>query len=151
MTRSKRMDPVVKVAENREQAAARLLGEAQQRLQQQERRLGELVEYRDQYSQQFQHSSGQGMGVARLQDYRVFLARLNDAIQQQHIVVERCRQDCERQRGHWMATRTRTQALGKVVERYRREERHAAERREQHDLDERAQRCGGISDPDPED
>jgi flagellar FliJ protein len=140
MTRSKRMIPVVKVAENREQAAARVMGEAQQRLAAQLRKLEELITYRDQYSSEFQQRSGQGMGVARLQDYRLFLARLNDAIQHQERVVERCQQDVERQRRHWMSTRTRTQALGKVVDRYRREEQRVVERREQHDTDERAQR-----------
>jgi flagellar FliJ protein len=147
MTRSKRMIPVVKVAENREQVAARALGEAQQRLAAQQRKFEELVTYRDQYSSEFQHYSGQGMGVARLQDYRVFLARLNEAIQQQQRVVERCQLDCERQRGHWMSTRTRTQALGKVVDRYRREEGQVAERREQRDTDERA-RCARRREPD---
>ena len=67
MTRSKRMTPVVKVAENREQAAARVLGEARQRLEQQQRKLDELITYRDQYSQEFQQRSGQGMGVARIE------------------------------------------------------------------------------------
>ena len=148
MTRSKRMTPVVKVAENREQAAARLLGEARQRLEQQQRKLEELTTYRDQYSREFQHCSGQGMGVARLQDFRLFLARLNQAIEQQQRVVERCRQDCERQRLNWVDSRTRTQALGKVVDRYQREERHQAERREQHETDERAQRTR-HQEPDP--
>jgi flagellar FliJ protein len=140
MTRSKRMTPVVKVAENREQAAARLLGAAQQQLAAQQRKLEELATYRDQYSQEFQLRSGQGMGVARLQDYRVFLARLNQAIEQQQRVVARCEQDCERQRRYWMATRSRTQALDKVVDRYRREEHLASERREQHESDEHSQR-----------
>jgi flagellar FliJ protein len=134
------MTPVVKVAESREQAAARILGEAQQRLAAQQRKFDELITYRDQYSSEFQQRSGQGMGVARLQDYRLFLARLNEAIQQQQRVVALCQQDCERQRRHWMSTRTRTQALGKVVDRYRREELQAGERREQLDSDERAQR-----------
>ncbi|MCA1806069.1 MAG: flagellar export protein FliJ [Xanthomonadaceae bacterium] len=141
MTRSKRMTPVVKVAENREQAAARILGEARQRLEQQQRKLDELGTYRDQYSSEFQQRSGQGMGVACLQDFRVFLARLNEAIEQQQRLVERCRQESERQRLNWLSTRTRTQALGKVVDRYRREERHQAERREQLDTDERALRA----------
>ncbi len=149
MTRSKRMTPVVKVAENREQVAARILGEAQQRLSLQERRLDELVSYRDQYAEQFQQSSGMGMGAARLQDYRVFLARLHAAIEQQQRVIAHCRQDCERQRRNWMSTRTRTQALGKVVERYQREERRADERREQHDTDERAQRTRPAEPDEP--
>lgn len=147
MTRSKRMTPVVKVAESREQAAARVLGEARQRLEQQQRKLEELTTYRDQYSLEFQQCSGQGMGVARLQDFRLFLARLNEAIEQQRRLVERCQQDCERRRLQWVATRTRTQALGKVVDRYQREEQRVAERREQRDSDERAQR---VRQPEPD-
>lgn len=143
MTRSKRMKPVVKVAEGREQAAARVMGEAQRRLSEQEQKLEELISYRAQYTEQFQISGGAGLGAARLQDYRVFLSRLNQAIEQQHQRIEHCQQDCERQRSHWMATRTRSQALDKVVERYQREERRADDRREQRDSDEHGQRSGG--------
>ncbi len=145
MTRSKRMKPVVKVAEGREQAAARVMGEAQRQLQAQEDKLQELITYRAQYTEQFQVSGGAGLGAARLQDYRVFLSRLNQAIEQQHVRIAQCQQDCERQRSNWMATRTRSQALDKVVERYQREERRADDRREQNETDERAQR-GGTRD-----
>ena len=77
MSRSKRMKPVMQVAENREQQAARDLGAAQQRLAVQERKLEELQTYRDQYAQQFEQTGGGGIGAVRMQDYRVFLARLN--------------------------------------------------------------------------
>ncbi len=78
------------------------------------------------------------MDVKQLQEYRLFLARLNDAIAQQQKTVLQAERDVERCRSGWMRTRTRSQALDKVRERYQHVERQEAERREQADLDERS-------------
>jgi flagellar FliJ protein len=53
--------------------------------------------------------------------------------------VERARQDCAKQRQRWMEIHTRVQALGKVVTRYRDEERSDNDRREQKDSDAQSQ------------
>ncbi len=142
MTRSKRIEPVVKLAENRENDAARALGESMQQLERQEQRLLELTSYRDEYARRFESHAGGGMEPARLRDFRAFLAQLNQAIDQQRAVVEKARRDSEQQRRLWLGEHTRAKALDKVVERYRREEHHEAERREQKLLDEFAGRSG---------
>lgn len=131
------MQPVVRVAEDRERSAARALGEAQRRIAENEAKLAELVAYREQYSQDFDSAGGVGLGARRVHEYRVFFARLGAAISQQAEIVEKLRQDCENKRRHWLEIRTRAQALDKVTERYRRGERKLEERREQLDLDER--------------
>lgn len=138
MTKSKRMNPVVKVAEHREKDAARLFGQSQQRLEQQRARLSELVGYRDEYHLRFQHTCSQGVDVKQLQEYRLFLVRLNDAIAQQQKVIVQAEREMERCRAGWLRTRTRSQALDKVRARYQDAERQEAERREQAELDERS-------------
>ena len=50
MTRSKRMQPVQQLAQNREQKAVQKLGQSQQYLQAQQAKLEELRAYRDQYA-----------------------------------------------------------------------------------------------------
>ena len=150
MTRSKRMKPVVKVAGERERNAARVLGECRRRLAEQEEKLRQLQVYREDYARQFQDAAGQGLGAARLQDYRSFLARLNEAIRQQQQVVEQQRAECARQQDRWRDTRTHAKALDKVVERYRSEEHRMASRREQHDSDERAARGARCRDREDE-
>ncbi len=140
MTRSKRMDPVVQVAESRERDAARQLGEWQGRLAQHEARLAELLSYRDDYARQFESTGGNGLGAQRLQDYRAFLERLNSAVRQQEDVLAHTRGEIARLRSRWLDKRTHAKALDKVVERYREDERRAAERREQNESDERANR-----------
>lgn len=133
MTRSKRMEPVVEVTVQREREAAKRLGEAQQRMQAAEQRLDELVRYRDEYTDQF--ANGGSLAAARLRDYRIFLERLNQAVEQQRVLVVRAQQEAESQRQRWLAMRTRVQALGKVVDRYRVEERSQHERRLQKESD----------------
>ncbi|MGA7800077.1 MAG: flagellar export protein FliJ [Gammaproteobacteria bacterium] len=140
MTRSKRMQPVVRVAEDRERQAARALGDAQRALAENEAKLTELIGYREQYSRDFSAAGGAGLDARRVHEYRVFLDRLGVAVSQQSAAVEKLRGDCERSRQRWLETRTRAQALDKVTERYQSVERKAEERREQHDMDERALR-----------
>lgn len=136
MTRSKRIKPVVDVAERREQEQARHLGAAQTELQQHRHKLEQLIQYRDEYARQFENTGNNGLSVARLQDYRVFLNRLNQAIEQQKDVIRQAEQACEQQRQRWLDSRTRAQALDKVADRYQREEAQSRERQAQIETDE---------------
>jgi len=133
------MQSVVEVTASSERESARVLGELQKRVQAAEQRYQELIRYREDYTQQF--ANGGSLTVARLQDYRIFLSRLNQAVEQQQQLVERAQQDCAKQRQRWMEIHTRVQALGKVVTRYRDEERSDNDRREQKDSDAQSQQC----------
>jgi len=105
-------------------------------------RLHELISYREEYSRRYSESCGGGIGAMRLNEYRIFLSRLDQAIRQQQVQVEQARRDCDQKRQHWLASRTRAKALDKVMDRYQREELKDAERREQKEQDERAlHRC----------
>lgn len=141
MTRSKRMQPVVNVTANRERDAAQRFGECQQRVQAAEQRLDELIRYREEYTRQF--ADGGSLNAARLQDYRLFLDRLNRAVEQQRGFLERARAECAVLRQRWLDLHTRAQALDKVVERYRGEERNDQERRDQKETDQHAHTLRG--------
>jgi flagellar FliJ protein len=134
------MQSIQHLAQNREQEAVRELGASQQNLDAQRARLLELCAYRDQYAKGFEASGGAGMDAVRVQEYRVFLARLNTAIQQQEAVIARCCESHRQTREQWIETHKHSQAIDKVVERYRDQERTQEERREQKELDERAGR-----------
>jgi flagellar FliJ protein len=138
MTRSKRMQPVVKVAASKEQDAARQLGECQREVDARQARLAELLAYQAEYAQRFEASGGDGLDMARMQDYRVFLARLNDAITQQRRLVQVALNDYAKKKNHWLSTRQQAQAIDKVVDRFKRDEVRAEGRRDQAETDERA-------------
>lgn len=144
MTRSKRIRPVVDLAENRQMDAARLLGECRRIVEHQEQRLAELLGYRTDYARNFQESCSSGIGAVKLNEYRTFLGRLDAAIAQQQRLVEQVRTECEASRQAWLQSRTHAKALGNVVDRYRREEQREAERREQKESDEHSARRHGV-------
>jgi flagellar FliJ protein len=134
------MKPVQRVAQGREAAAVRKLGQSQQYLDAQMARLEELQAYRDQYARDFEASAGGGLDALRIQDYRMFLNRLGEAIRQQEALIQQCIAHHEDSRKAWVESRSHSQAIEKVVDRYQVEERRQRDRKEQLEQDERAQR-----------
>ena len=145
MTKSKRLEPVSRLAENRERRAAVEMAEFRRFLDAQQAKLDELQRYRADYTRQFQEAGRRGLDAGRMADFRRILNHLADAIAFQERRLAGLRQDFAQIRQRWTDTRTRTAALAKVMERYQAEERREAEQREQRDTDEYAQR--GRMDP----
>ena len=137
MSPSKRLRPVQQVAASKERKAAKSMGQAKQNLAQQEAKLQQLKAYHQEYLERFQQASAQGISVTQLQEYRAFLSKLESAIQEQEKIVADSATRHSSHRENWKQKRTRTQALGKVVERYRKEERKTEDRNEQKENDER--------------
>ena len=81
------------------------------------------------------------MDAVKLQNYRSFLDRLGEAMRQQTQNLETARAEYEKRRALWSEKRIEAESLGRVVDRFRKEERHAADRREQHEGDEAAMRA----------
>ena len=140
MKKSRRLEPVVKVAENREQQATRALGEAQKKLVAAEQRLRELKQFRDEYHSRFNTAGAAGMTALLMEDYRKFLHKLSLAINQQLKVIAQAAGTVEEKRRLWHLSRSKTQMLESVVSRYQAQEQRQADRREQGEQDERYQR-----------
>lgn len=139
MKRSKRFEPVVKVAESRTQQAAQALGDAQRALTQAQQRLAELETYREEYVKRFHSTGAVGMSAAQMMDYRAFLVKLDQAIAEQGGVVKQTGKFVEQQRQEWITRRGKVKMLDTVVARYQADEQRDADRKEQGDQDERNQ------------
>jgi len=139
MKRSQRLDPVVRVAENREQQAARSLGNSQSALNQAQQRLNELRNYREEYVQRFHANGAIGMSAVQMGDYRLFLSNLSCAIEQQAGLVKQAATVVEQQRQQWFSRRGKVKMLGNVVSRFQTDEQRVVDRKEQLEQDERAQ------------
>jgi|JRYD01.1.fsa_nt_gb flagellar FliJ protein len=140
MTRSQRLTPVQNVVESAERKLAQSLAAHERRLAEAQDKLSELTRYRGEYEQQLAQRASSGIGVAELRDYQAFLARLTDAVRQQQAVAHRVRAERDAERLRWQDAATRVKAVEHVVTQWRNEERRSADRREQHEIDERAQR-----------
>ena len=146
MTRSERLNPVKKIAENKERDAARYMGECLRELAEHKKRLDELSLYRDEYSRKYTAVGKVGIGVTQLNDYRRFINQLNEAIIHQRKKISDMEHEYQQRKTDWSGAHTRTKVLDKVASRYRSEEDKQADRREQKVMDEKSQQRKGPFD-----
>ena len=135
--RAKRIQPIAKHAEQKQEDAARAFGLAQQALLHAETQLTQLTNYRDEYAQQLVAMS---MNIKWLRDYQLFIVKINNAIEQAKVEIQNKQQRLEQRRLEWLKSRTRSKALNCVVEKYLHEEFVMQEKREQKETDEHGAR-----------
>ena len=100
MKRAQRLDSFRARLDDAERDCAARLRAAEARVTDALARLQELLRYREEYLQEFARRTAAGMGAVALRDYQAFVARLAEAIAQQHRHVGRCEveRDYERTR-----------------------------------------------------
>lgn len=140
MTKSNRVKPIVKIAQNREHAAARVFADSQRVLQEREQRLAEVCRYRVEYLENYQARGRSGMSAQQMRTYRNFLHKLDMAVEQQEQLVHVAQCELEQQKARWMEKHVRTQALDNMRTRYITQEQRDVQRVEQKESDERGLR-----------
>lgn len=143
MKKSERFKPIKQLTEAREQQAAKALGHSNQFLGEQEQRLQDLKQYHQEYLHYYQQRGQQGVSSAKLQELQLFLHNLKQAIVQQQRMVEMAQKECVQKRLLWQQAHGKSVAMDKVVTRYRNDEDTLADKREQKESDELAQRGRG--------
>jgi len=139
MRKSKRFEPIQEIASTKAVDLSRVMGDAARKVADLERQLEQLQAYRDEYVHNSTQSSGT-MDAVRLQNYRSFLDRLSEALRQHMQSLGLARAEFEKRRTQWSEKRIEAEVLNRVVDRFRKEEQHAADRREQRDGDDAALR-----------
>jgi flagellar export protein FliJ len=144
MLKSKRFEPIHEIASTSAQDLSRAMGEAGRKVADLERQLQQLESYRDEYVRNSTQAGG-AIDAVKLQNYRSFLERLGEAMRQHAKSLEAARAEYERRRVVWSEKRIEAESLSRVVDRFRKEERHAADTREQREGDEAAMRVAFIA------
>jgi flagellar export protein FliJ len=139
MTKSKRFEPIREIASSSADALSRAMADAARRVADLERQLEQLETYRAEYMQS-SGTAGGSMDAVKLQNYRSFLERLGDAKRQHLKNLDAARAEFEKRRALWSDKRVEAESLGRVVERFRKEEQAADDRREQREGDDAAMR-----------
>jgi flagellar export protein FliJ len=139
MTKSKRFEPIHDIASTSAQDLSRIMGEAGRKVTDLERQLAQLQNYRDEYVRNSTQSNG-AMDAVKLQNYRSFLGRLGETLSQHMKSLDGARKEFEKRRAQWSEKRIEAESLSRVVDRFRKEEQHAADRREQREGDDAAMR-----------
>jgi flagellar protein FliJ len=146
MTKSQRFEPIREIASSSADALSRAMADAARRVADLERQLEQLDAYRAEYLQG-SAASGSSMDAVKLQNYRSFLDRLGDARRQHQKNLDAARAEFEKRRSLWSEKRVEAESLGRVVERFRKEEREAEDRKEQREGDDAAMRIS-LTRPD---
>ncbi|WP_240125298.1 flagellar export protein FliJ [Thermomonas alba] len=134
MTRSRRLDPLLRVTQQRQDAVARELAAREKALHEQQQRLDLLKQYADSYAQA-PAPTGATVAPAMLANHVAFRAKLDVALQQQAQAVEASRQSREIERARLLLASRDNKVLEQLAASYRREEQRIASQREQRELD----------------
>jgi flagellar protein FliJ len=137
--KSKRFEPIREIASNSARDLSRAMGEAGRKVTELEHQLEQLQTYRDEYVRSSTRSAG-AMDAVKLQNYRTFLDRLGEALRQQLKSLDNARAEYDERRALWSEKRIEAESLSRVVDRFRKEEQHAADRSEQREGDDAALR-----------
>jgi len=137
--KSKRFEPIQEIASTSAKDLSRAMGDAARKVADLERQLKQLQTYRDEYVRNTTQSAA-AIDAVKLQNYRSFLDRLGEALRQHQQNLDNARAEYERRRQLWSEKRVEAESLSRVVDRFRKEEQHAAEQREQREGDEAAMR-----------
>lgn len=135
-SKSEQLSPVERLAEQRREEAGRQLAQHEGQLRQEEHRLRELIQYRQDYCARIVNSGA--IDAARLQDFNAFLARLDEAVLQQRQSISKQQRKVSSARAVWLQAWQAHRTMNHVVEKRREEERRMEEAQEQKEADETA-------------
>ncbi len=139
MNRSTRLEPFARLADQRQQGAARSLQASREELARYEARLQELRAYRGEYASRLQKLGKAGSSAENIKRFLHFIGQVDEGIRQLEALIPVAQGRCEQRRDEWLAARSRFRALDEVIVRARSEEDRDRLRREQRESDERGQ------------
>jgi flagellar FliJ protein len=140
MNACKRMQPVAALAHQQADVAAQSVAEYGLSYENMQKQLDELLSYRNDYAEGLHRKGHNGLNAVQIKDYRLFLARLNMAIEQQQLALNKAADQLADSRQVWIEKKQRAKALDSVVSGYQQTEQREQSRRDQHESDEHAQR-----------
>jgi len=143
MNSSNKLQPIAKIRKQQERHAGRMHGETIRQAEREQQQLNELIGYRNQYSKLFQSASESGLSAIRLQEYMLFISRLDEAISLQQQTVNNGKSKCELSQKEWLSKRGERKMIDKVVESRQQTERQEKEKRLQKELEDRPHKQSG--------
>lgn len=136
MNPSQRLKPIKKLADNKEKEAAQSLGRSVEAKKIQLSKLQQLLDYRAEYLANMNDQTVQGISGAKLHQYHHFLAKLDQAIQQQKLVVNQSESTLSESQTLWKSDSSRANAIGKAINNMKEKEVKASDKRESAQADE---------------
>ncbi len=138
MSESFPLQPLLDLANNRMDEAARKLGELIASEHAVEEKLALLVDYRKEYHARFVEAVRNGIGPDAWRNFSAFLGKLDDAIAQQEKAVSVSRQRTEQGQQAWVDQRNKVKAFDTLSHRHQSQQARKEAKQEQRLTDEHA-------------
>lgn len=125
------LQPLLEVMQTRTDEATRKLGQLIAAEQNQRSRLQMLEEYRAEYAQRMSEATAQGITRLVLHNYQDFLARIDQAIEQQRLTVVDSENSTKAGQEHWKNQNKQLKAIDTLSLRHDARERYKEGKQEQ--------------------
>lgn len=149
MAQSFPLQTLLELMQSRTDEATRKLGQLITAEQNQRSRLQMLEQYRDEYAQLMRNATAEGVTRLILRNYQDFLARIDEAIEQQRQAVQSSELSTKAGQTEWRKQNTKLMAIDTLSSRHDARERYRENKQEQKILDEFSSRK--YSTPDASD
>lgn len=140
MTNPTAIQTLTELATREVDELARRLGVAVRANEENEQKLALLVQYREDYAQRCQRDLAAGLSTQGYQNFRVFLNKLDDAIDGQREVIRHSMQQVETERQAWQGAERKRMSFDTLTSRAQQQAYQQNMRREQKSTDEYASR-----------
>lgn len=147
MTQSFPLQTLLELMQSRTDEATRQLGQLISAEQSQRSRLEMLEQYREEYAQRLRDATTEGITRLILRNYQEFLARIDEAIEQQHLAVQNSELKTKAGQAKWSAQNKQLKAIDTLSIRHDARERYRENKLEQKLLDEFSSRKYSTEDP----
>lgn len=144
MTKPFSLQPLVHLAHQKNDAAARKFGKLNQQQQAAQDKLETLLQYRKDYIARYDHSLHSGINQGDLRNFEDFIKRLDEAIEQQRRVIEQIGRSVQAGRGELEQTQRKMKSFDTLAERHQASERLLEGKAEQRLQDEHSGRAAAI-------
>jgi flagellar protein FliJ len=130
------LQPLVHLAQQKNDAATKKLGQLNQQHQTAQQKLDALQQYRKDYQVKFQEEAKNGMAPADMKNFQDFIGRLDQAIQQQTAVIEKTKAGVQTGRSELMDATRKMKSFDTLAQRHADAEKKQEAKSEQRIQDE---------------
>ena len=141
------LQTLLELMQSRTDEATRKLGQLISTEQSQRSRLDMLEQYREEYAQRLRNATNEGITRLILRNYQEFLARIDEAIEQQRLTVQSAQLSTKTGQNQWAAQNKQLKAIDTLSVRHDARERYRENKLEQKLMDEFSSRKYSTKDP----
>lgn len=144
MAKHDTMQKLAELAQQKNDAAVKRLGQLNQHQQAQEAKLNSLQQFRKEYQVRFQQAVESGLDQFSLNNFHGFILRLDEAIAQQNAAHKQACSLTEAGRLDLQQAQRKLKSFDTLVKRHQENERKLAEKRELRQQDEHTNRAAAV-------